>query len=74
MNNNERKEQFYLELTHCMLRQNIIPKDVLDNWNRPKYQVGYMNNYDFEIRAFLNYIDKLDVSDAFQKEAEVTHE
>jgi len=64
METKQKREQFYLELVYCMLNQEIIPKDVLDNWERPEYCMGYRDNYDFEIRAFLNYIDKLNVRDA----------
>ena len=70
MNDNKRKKQFYLELINCMLRQKIIPQEVLDNWNSPKYCMGYLDNYDFEMRAFLNHIDKLDVRDALVSERE----
>ena len=36
-----------------MLNQDFIPKDVIDNWKRPKYNRGRGNNFDYEISLFI---------------------
>lgn len=53
------KRDYYAELFCCCLLQSIIPKEVIENWKKPMYQIGNGMNLAYELGCFFIFITKI---------------